>query len=367
MKLYHYSIDRFPFIKTRREQGVSAEVIAEAEHKAKKMGLPLPYIDHVSFFIEPIPKETIASIFDNKHPFWKSGQTLYEHVIDTKDIDEKSFYRIVETPEIDKYTDRFDWSNKDQSVRSKYFVDMNKEMLRLGYAGYGISKMIKKCEQFLGKTEGFYIKARQRPDAADSETLYAGNVPHVMIYPIGGIIPVESKTLIKLGSAKPIVDDLLYHLSFNGSLPNILQPRQPADSTTVNGKFVEELPPRVSFSPTVQQCFTALYPNISQYFEEKNYPHMDMYVYVPVGESERIAENIVLDKVWDAHVTGEVCFTTPTKVMRVAKVRIFNPGKLTSDNSIYAPPFNNPMAKRRFVAPIIKFKVIEEYKKVPVL
>jgi hypothetical protein len=367
VKIYHYSTERFPFIKTRREQGVSESDLEEAVHKAKKMGLPLPYVDHVSFFIDPIPKETIAAIFSNKHPFWKAGQTLYEHVIDTKDINEKSFYRIVETPEIDKYTDQFDWTVKDLSVRSKYFVEMNKEMLRLGYSGYSINKMVKMCQRFIGKTEGYYIKARQRPDAADSEQLYAGNVPHLMIYPMGGVIPVESKELIKLGSAKPIVTDLLYHLSFNDKLPTTLYPRQPMDSTVVKGKFVEELPPRISFSPTIQQCFSALYPNISKYFEEENYPHMDMYVYVPVGKSDRISNKEVNDKVWDAHITGEVCFKTPTKVMRVAKIRIFNPGNLTSKNCIYAQPFNNPMAKCRFVAPIITFAVIDEYLKVPVL
>lgn len=367
MKLYHYSTERFPFIKTRREQGLTKEILEEAEHKAKKMGLPLPYVDHVSFFFDPIPKETIAAIFDNKHSFWKTGQMLYEHVIDTKDIDEKSFYRIVETPEIDKYTDQFDWSVKDLSTRSKYFVAMNKEMMRLGYSGYGISKMVKIAQQFVGKTEGYYIKARNRPDAADSVNLYAGNVPHLMVYPIGGVIPVESKELIKLGAAKPTVTDLIYHLSFNSALPSTLQPRQPADSATTTGKFAEELPPRISFSPSVQQCFIALYPNISKYFEEENYPYMDMYVYVPIGKGNRIPKSVVLDKVWDAHVTDEVCFTNPTKVLRVAKIRIFNPGKLTRDNSIYTQPFNNPMAKVRFVAPIINFKVIEEYSKVPVL
>ena len=100
MKLYHYSTERFLKIETRRLQGIAEQEIKSAEDKASKMGLPLPYVDHVSFFLEPIPKDTIASIFKGEHPFWKAGQTLYEHVVDTKTIDEKSFYRIVETPEI---------------------------------------------------------------------------------------------------------------------------------------------------------------------------------------------------------------------------------------------------------------------------
>lgn len=367
MNLYHYSTERFPFIKTRREQGVSKEVLEEAEHKAKKMGLPLPYVDHVSFFLEPIPKETIAAIFSNKHPFWRAGQKLYEHVIDSDDIDEKSFYRIVETPEINKFTDQFDWAVKDLTARSKYFVEMNKEMLRLGYSGYGISKMVSKCQQFIGKTEGYYIRARTLDSDGHSATQYAAYVPHLMVYPKGGVIPIKSVSLITLGSGRPPVTELLYHLSFNSNLPAALQPRQPHGEPAKVSIYTEKLPPRVSFSPSVQQCFTAIYPNISKYFEEEKYPYMDMYVYAPIGKGKRLSQDIVLQNVWDSHVTEEVCFVSSIQITRVAKIRIFNPKTLNRDNSIYTQPFNSRMAKVRFVAPIVNFDILERFSTIPVL
>lgn len=367
MKLYHYSLERFPSILTRRLQGMSESELKEAEVKASKMGLPLPYVDHVSFFLEPIPKDTIAAIFKFEHPFWKVGQQLYEHVIDTKDIDEKSFYRIVETPEIDKYTDQFDWSVKDLSVRSKYFQAMNKEMIRLGWSGYGISKMVQKCSVFIGKTEGFYIQARMREDEEMSRQLYAGNVPHLMIYPKGGEIKVESVKEIKLGGAKPIVTELVYHLSFRDDLPTVLTPKQPDGSATTTGKLTEILPPRVSFAPSIQQCFSAIYPNVSKYFEEHNYPHMDMFVYCPLSVGKKIPKDTILESVWDSHITDEVCYTTNIKVIRVAKIRITNPHLNKFREDIYTNPFNNPMAKRRYVSPKIEFTTVNPFYNVPLI
>ena len=359
MKLYHYSTERFPILETRRKQGVAAGDIMEAERKAKKMGIDLPYVDHISFFLEPIPKETIAAIFDFKHGFWKAGAKIFEHVIDTSDIEEKSYYRIVETPVIDKFTDRFDWTIRDLAVRSKYFVSMNKEMTRLGYSGYGISKMTKMCEEFFGKTEGFYLQGRMRYDADSTKTMYASNVPHLMIYPIGGVVKVESSKEITLGSVKPMVKELVYHLSFRENLPTVLSPRHPDGSGDNKTKLVEKLPPRISFSPSIQQCFSAIYPNISKYFEEENYPHMDMYVYCPLVAGKRIPNDVVLEKVWDSHITGEVCYTSEVKVIRIGKIRILNPGK--KGVSIHAHPFNNPMAKLQFISPVIEYQILNRY------
>ena len=367
MKLYHYSTERFLKIETRRLQGIAEQEIKSAEDKASKMGLPLPYVDHVSFFLEPIPKDTIASIFKGEHPFWKAGQTLYEHIVDTKDIDEKSFYRIVETPEIDKYTDQFDWGVKDLATRSKYFQAMNKEMLRLGWSGYGISKMVQKCSVFIGKTEGYYIQARMREDADMSRQLYAGNVPHLMIYPKGGSVEVESVKEIKLGNVKPVVTELVYHLSFRENLPTVLTPKQPDGSATTINVLTEQLPPRVSFAPTIQQCFSAIYPNVAKYFEEHNYPHMDMYVYCPLSGGKKIPKNTILERVWDSHITDEVCYVVNIKVIRVAKIRIGNPYLNKQREDIYTCPFNNPMAKRRFVSPKVDFTILNAYYPVPIL
>jgi hypothetical protein len=69
-----------------------------------------------------------------------------------------------------------------------------------------------------------------------------------------------------------------------------MYPRQPhglKDPDDIKKKltqsiFAENLPPRISFSPSVTECFRAIWPNIHKYFTRHKYPHMDMYVYALV-------------------------------------------------------------------------------------
>ncbi len=93
MKLYHYSDKQYTELLTRRVQGADEKEIDIATFKAKRMGLPLPYHDHISFFFEPIPLDKIASVFPYGHPFWKAGNEIYEHVIDLDSIDPTSVLR----------------------------------------------------------------------------------------------------------------------------------------------------------------------------------------------------------------------------------------------------------------------------------
>ena len=160
----------------------------------------------------------------------------------------------------------------------------------------------------------------------------------------------------------------LFHISFNQALPTYLYPRQPSglhnpddiENAPKESIFAENLPPRISFSPSVAHCFRAIWPNIHKYFTRYKYPHMDFYVYALVKGNEKTMltpEQMTKDqKLWDAFFTQEHCFLTKVKVERVAKVRIMNPsvaGQQTLDpkyehstkNGIQVPlihPHNNP-------------------------
>lgn len=129
---------------------------------------------------------------------------------------------------------------------------------------------------------------------------------------------------------------LLYHLSFNKALPTFMYPRQPAgmndpdsvDTKPDNNIFREDLPPRISFGPSVELCFKAIWPNIQKLITVFKYPHLDMYVYGVVNGNanamytpEFMTEQ---NKLWDAHYTQEHCFLAKTKVAKLAKIRIFN-------------------------------------------
>lgn len=72
------------------------------------------YYQHISFFFEPIPKDIIASVFNNEHKVWRSGNVLYEHQVKISDLGEFAF-ELVESPEVtelfynpkyDKYVDK---------------------------------------------------------------------------------------------------------------------------------------------------------------------------------------------------------------------------------------------------------------------
>ncbi len=129
----------------------------------------------------------------------------------------------------------------------------------------------------------------------------------------------------------------LFHISFNKALPAYLYPRQPSGLSNPDdinkppkeSLFAENLPPRISFSPSVTECFRAIWPNIHRYFTKYKYPHYDMYVYALVKGNENLMmrpEQMTKDhKLWDAHFTREHCFLTKVKVRKVAKIRVFNP------------------------------------------
>lgn len=355
MRLYHYSTEPLEDLRTRRVQGADPKEIDIATFKAKRMGLPFPYHDHISFFFEPIPLEYIASTFPDGHPFWKSGQVVYEHVIDWKSIAPNSFWRIVESIEQSKFSDQFNWVGvSDLATRAKWFTKMHENDLRLGLSGWDFRLVEKAKHQVMSLSMlDFYRRAAVLRGAGNVQ--YAAEVPHLMVYPVGGIIPIVSCKKMVMGNRK--ADPVLFHLSFR-NLPNTLIPRQPEDSGSDESVYTEKLPARVSFSPTVQQAFGSIYPNISKFFEEEKLRSITLKVYSPVGCATlpTIPQDEVRSAVWDSEYTGEVCYTAPVKVVCVGKVTIHNPyvGKqIYRDITVH--PFGNVMIPEKFVCPKIKF------------
>lgn len=203
MLLYHYSSLQYTRLETKRFQNtLTTEQINVSEAKANEMGEVGAYIDHISLFIEPIPLDTIAGIFNNQHEFWKSGSQIYEHLIDTSTLPKDLKWSIVETPEIDAFTDQFNWTTANVRERVSYIRQMNSEMLRLGLSGKGVVGLVKSIKPYLGGTETAYINSRARSDAADTIRQYAANVPHLMVYPSGGFITVKSSRLVTLGNKR---------------------------------------------------------------------------------------------------------------------------------------------------------------------
>ena len=84
---------------------------------------------------------------------------------------------------------------------------------------------------------------------------------------------------------------------------------------------------RISFSPTIEQAFQAVYANIKHLFDR--YPYLLFYVYQPIFKgSERIVTPEEFSKhrlVHDAHVTGEHSVLDPVEMRLTGRVKIWKP------------------------------------------
>ena len=149
----------------------------------------------------------------------------------------------------------------------------------------------------------------------------------------------------------------LYHISFRSGLAGQWQPRAPDGLQNTDSKdalFPEPKNPRISCSPTLEECFYAIYPNISFFFEEKHFPYMDFSVYSPVlTGTERIWTPEYLTRhhlVHDAHVTSEYSILEAVEMKYVGKLRVFNPLKNAKPTEIKYYPFDDKKFGERFLA-----------------
>lgn len=164
-----------------------------------------------------------------------------------------------------------------------------------------------------------------------------------------GTSPAYSKPILSCNIHIP-----LYHISFDGMLTGLWQPRNPDGFTDRDSQYAEPDLPRISVAPTIRQCFQAIYPNVSQYFEEEHYPNLEFDVYQPrfIGHERVLPPNYLTSHrmVHDAHMTDEYCILDPTFMQLVGKVMIPN---TQMGPFLDYHPFDNPNLPSRFFAPEI--------------
>lgn len=155
----------------------------------------------------------------------------------------------------------------------------------------------------------------------------------------------------------------LIHLSFNGDLEGVWEPRHPDGSDpdgTTGGKYPEFTEKRISVSSSIEGAFIGIYPNIAHLFEVKKYPHMDFVVYGPVIKKTTrvLSPKDLTDKrlVWDAHATGEHAILDPVFMKLLYHVRVFNTNKSPTR---YTHPFDDKKLPQESIGPAdIKWKWI---------
>lgn len=144
----------------------------------------------------------------------------------------------------------------------------------------------------------------------------------------------------------------LFHISFRNDLEGEWQPKIPNSDDKQKNDISEPDFPRICVSPSIEQCFQAIYPNVSQYFEELHYPNMDFYVYSPIlqGDERILSPNDLTKKrlVHDAYLTHEYDILSPVYMKMIGKVRIFNCEK---NEFLKYHPFDDILKPERDFAP----------------
>lgn len=124
----------------------------------------------------------------------------------------------------------------------------------------------------------------------------------------------------------------LYHLSFNSQIEGIWVPKPPDGDGVVSDDpnlFAEPGDARISLSPTLEQCFQAVYANVKHLFEQSPDGKLTFSIYTPkFTGKERIVTPDTLTKermVHDAHITGEHCVLDPLMMVWSGQVIVDKP------------------------------------------
>ena len=163
MKLYHYSKEKYPILKSKS--------LVDGEEK----GDLVSYKNHISFFFEPPPLDIIGDIFGPGHHTWAPGTKLIEHTVDTNNFGD-FFYRLVESPE--KTAMIYDDGLSVEAYHKK--LKQINEIFR--YEGTTVEDLEFACKRLKGTVRKFYELLPTRTDFLNIKDKYAATVPHLMIY-----------------------------------------------------------------------------------------------------------------------------------------------------------------------------------------
>ena len=180
-KFFHYSDNEFTQLESKNKQNNKPlNVIPEVRQISD-----IDYNDNISLFVEPIPLDIIAGIYDN-HPFWQSGKELFQYEIHTTDIPSKLFYRFVEMPSKSEWYEKH--KDNESMTDEEYFQGLFDLQVARKEIGYNRNDMVNIAAKYIGKTRKAYIEAAKKNPKSEK---YAAYVPHIMTYPLGGVIKVS--------------------------------------------------------------------------------------------------------------------------------------------------------------------------------
>lgn len=201
MLLYHYGRKPFPFLMTSRHTVKrTAEQIKNMQEFNEKIGREHGFLDHVSFFFEPIPQD-LGSLYasaDITHKTWYPGAELYQHVVDTSSL--YFGFEIVETKEQWEFMNK-NWktsfgSAKNFNDRIEYFKQETAYKRQLGHLcniGNNSAVLDKAAKPYSNGIREAYLATIKNEEKDVLANYYAPNVPHVMLFTLEEKIKLISK------------------------------------------------------------------------------------------------------------------------------------------------------------------------------
>lgn len=141
----------------------------------------------------------------------------------------------------------------------------------------------------------------------------------------------ENKTLIRFAKRVPLDIKELYHISFRDDLEGKWVPKRPDgdyDHETDPSLLPETTDARISLSPTIEQCFQAIYANVKHLIRKDKALNFNVYTPVFTGKEWIVYPEVLAKQkfVHDAHVTKEHCVVSPVYMKHIGKVSITTTG-----------------------------------------
>lgn len=209
MYIYHYSSEPRFSIKTKRASGAAVpEEIAKSEANAKRHSFIGAYVDHISFFCDPIPSTKLPAIYGEDHQAWRNGNVLYEHLVDVSTLEKNIAFTLVEShrewDEFHRFAKKNGWTGDDPELLAKWYKHIKDKRKTWGEEGKDLKLLEKQVRAHSGRLLNDFVDASMREDFEEGRMKYAANVPHLMLYPKDGVIVPEKISKVVMGSAARI-------------------------------------------------------------------------------------------------------------------------------------------------------------------
>lgn len=190
-KLYHYAEEKYDQLKTKEAQKQTNEDRRDDPD----------YDKHLSFFFEPVPLDIIGDIFKGTtNDFWINGNKIWQYEISIDRLPEFR-YEIVESP---LHTYLF-YDEKYLDMPEKEWDKMHDEKRKAaGEFGNNKDELVKAASPMIGVSRELYKKMPSRDNWDEIQDLYAATVPHVMLYPKGGIVNYDNVKQVVIGKKDTI-------------------------------------------------------------------------------------------------------------------------------------------------------------------